>query len=55
MSLLPLMGPGQNVELGEVRGEIIERSDAKQKTNHMKPLNSEHEGQLALKWFQASI
>lgn len=55
MSLLPLVGPGQNVELGEVRREIIERSDAKQKTNHMKTLNWVHEGETALKWFQASI
>lgn len=55
MSLLPLMGPGQNVELGEVRREIIERSDAKQKTSHMKPLKSKHGGELAFKWFYASI
>lgn len=55
MSFLPLMGPCENVELGEVRREIIERSDAKQKANHMKLLNSEHEGEMALKWFQANI
>lgn len=37
MSLLPFMGPGQNVELREVRREIVERSEAKQKINQMKP------------------
>lgn len=37
MSLLPFMGPGQNVELREVRRKIVERSEANQKTTQMKP------------------
>lgn len=39
VSLLPLVGPGQNVELGEVRRESVERSEANQKTSQVKPLN----------------
>lgn len=41
MSLLPFVGPGQNVELREVWRKIVERSEGKQKQkiNQMKPLN----------------
>lgn len=48
MSLLPFMGPCQNVELREVRRKIVERSEAKQKINQMNPLNRQNKGDITL-------
>lgn len=37
VSLLALVGSGQNIELGEVRGQIIERSKRREKTSLTQP------------------
>lgn len=48
MSLLPFVGPGQDVELREVRRKIVERSEAKQKRKQMKALNRENKDDVTL-------
>lgn len=49
------MGPGQNVELREVRRKIVERSEAKQKINQMKPLNGENKGDITATKYNSKL
>lgn len=47
------MGPGQNIELREVRRKIVERSEAKQKINQMKPY--ENEGDISATKYNSKL
>lgn len=49
------MGPGENVELREVRRKIVERSEAKQKINQMKPLNRENKGDISATKYNSKL